>query len=301
MHWKDFFYFTQKERLGILSLLILIALLGILLCGIPIYWKTTYFDESTATFQKEYEALLAQRTQREDSLQLARRSSKQLHFFNPNTASEAQLLEAGLSAAVAKNIIHYRAKGGHFQTKEALKRLYTISDSIYQYLEPFIALPEAQEKLPTKQVAKLYTPKQQAKYRKVEKYTELTLLALNQTDSTELKKIPGIGSYLAQKIIRYRDRLGGYYAIEQLQEIGLDYEQLAPWFMINKESITTLDLNHTDFKELLRHPYLSYEQVKAIFAYKRKHGPIHSIKQLQFLEEFSHTDLERLSYYLSFN
>ena len=45
------------------------------------------------------------------------------------------------------------------------------------------------------------------------------MLDLNRADTAELKKIPGIGSGIARLIVNYRQRLGGFYQIEQLQEI----------------------------------------------------------------------------------
>lgn len=64
-----------------------------------------------------------------------------------------------------------------------------------------------------------------------------TLVDLNRADTTELKKIPGIGSGIARLIIGYRQRLGGFYNITQLQEIHLDTTQLQSWFSIDTRAI----------------------------------------------------------------
>lgn len=104
---------------------------------------------------------------------------------------------------------------------------------------------------------------------------------LNAADSTALEAIRGIGPYYASRIIRYRERLGGYYSIEQLKELNMKYfdvDSLALFFTVNPELIVKRNLGAMDFKEALRHPYLEYEAVKQIFNAKRKFGTIsHSL------------------------
>ena len=300
MHWKDFFYFTRKERLGIFSLILVILVLSLLLWLIPLTWVESS-TQSALAFQKEYESFISHRAFILDSIQHSKQHSKTLRPFNPNTASESQLIHAGLSTKQAKNIINYRLKGGTFKTKSALKKLYTISDSTYSKLKNYIQLPDEvtyQTKTPA---PSLFKSSPKVAVPPSVKFTEPTLLSLNQVDTINLKKIPGIGSYLAKRITNYRSRLGGYYSIQQLDEINIDSSQLKDWLTANPSEIQPIPINHTEFKSALKHPYLNYEQVKAIFNYKRKHGRIESIKQLQFLEEFSAQDIDRLSYYLSFN
>lgn len=300
MHWKDFFYFTRKERLGILTLLLLILILTILLLVIPLLWRKSP-SEKTILFQQRYKSFIEQRAQLKDSLRQHNLQLGKLALFNPNTASEPELISAGLTPHIARNIINYRKKGGVFKNKAHLKKLYTISDSIYMRIEPYIALPTSASKQHQQEVPNLLKSAPDNQKHKMVKYKEARLLALNRVDTIELKKIPGIGSYIAQKIVKYRNQLGGYYSIQQLEEINIKSDLLKDWFIVDPTQIAPININTSDFKTLLKHPYLSYEQVKAIFNYKDKHGQIKSIKQLQFLDEFDAKDMERLTYYLSFN
>ena len=48
---------------------------------------------------------------------------------------------------------------------------------------------------------------------------EVTIVDLNKADTSILKRIPGIGSTLARMIVVYRQRLGGFYDVSQLQEV----------------------------------------------------------------------------------
>lgn len=62
-------------------------------------------------------------------------------------------------------------------------------------------------------------------------------LDINQAGQSELMAIPGIGETLAQRILQYRDVLGGYSNLEQLMEIkGIGkatYSKIEPYLIIN--------------------------------------------------------------------
>ena len=102
-------------------------------------------------------------------------------------------------------------------------------------------------------------------------------LELNPADSSALIAIRGIGPYYASRILRYRERLGGFYAVRQLKEIKMTYfnvDSAAHLFTVNPQLIRKKDLNSMSFKEVLRHPYLDYEEVKLIFNAKNKYKKI---------------------------
>lgn len=115
----------------------------------------------------------------------------------------------------------------------------------------------------------------------------IPVVDLNTVDSTTLVELPQIGSYSAMRIIEYRERLGGFVDIEQLREVkGMDSARFAiatPYINIGEAQPRSLDVNRADFKTLLRHPYLSYEQVKRIFNHREKKGMIKNWNQLENL------------------
>lgn len=135
---------------------------------------------------------------------------------------------------------------------------------------------------------------------KAPKYEAGTLVSLNAADTTELKMIPGIGSAIARLIIGYRQQLGGYSNIEQLNEINLNAEKLRNWFVIDTTQITPINLNRAGINRLRTHPYLNFYQARVIIEHRRKHGNLRSLKQLSLYEEFSAEDLKRLSPYICF-
>ncbi|MFA6838098.1 MAG: helix-hairpin-helix domain-containing protein [Dysgonamonadaceae bacterium] len=140
-------------------------------------------------------------------------------------------------------------------------------------------------------------------YLKQEKFTANERINLNETDTSEWKKIPGIGSSYASRIVKYRNLLGGFVSVEQLREVyGIDNELFSKiaTFVQPDSSFQKIEINRQDFKELNRHPYLSYKQVQAIMDLRKRNGQVQSIDELAMLEEFTSDDLLKLSPYLEF-
>lgn len=128
-------------------------------------------------------------------------------------------------------------------------------------------------------------------------------IELNTADTTTLKRIPGIGTAYANRIVKYRNLLGGFYEIKQLKEVwGLDddlYKKILPYITITPKT-QKINLNSIEFEELRKHPYINYKQAKVIIDIRTRKGNIESLERLSLLEEFSEADLKRLSKYLSF-
>ena len=126
-------------------------------------------------------------------------------------------------------------------------------------------------------------------------------LDLNASDSSDLVKLPGIGPSTARKIIRYRERLGGYSDILQLTEIEGLPDSLMKWFIITDTvPLGKIAVNAATLAELRRHPYIDFYQARAIVEYRQERGKIKGPEQLSFMEEFTAQDLDRLLPYLDF-
>lgn len=131
-----------------------------------------------------------------------------------------------------------------------------------------------------------------------------TILNLNTTDTTELQLIRGIGSYTAKRIIRYREQLGGFYSPVQLTDEDLkDFhlDTLLHHFIASPDSLRTMNVNQCSVTLLAKHPYLRYEQAKAIYQLRRQHIVLKNIDALRALPELDSTDINRLQYYLRFD
>lgn len=123
----------------------------------------------------------------------------------------------------------------------------------------------------------------------VKKIKKIELFEINQADTIQLRQIRGIGKKLSKRIIKYKDKLGGFYQQEQLYEVyGLDsivVNRLIKYSTIDTSLVVKQKINQpldkVFFKELLKHPYLKYEDVKAIFKYHKEQGVFQTKTQLE--------------------
>ena len=300
--WKDFFYYTKSERRAVYALCIGIALLLVAIWMVPDTSKSLLAEtpgvDSVALKSFEKEVQSKSYSKREKKRFVADEIPMSLTAFDPNMADSIELSRLGLPVYVVRNILKYRQKGGRFKTPESFSRIYGLEPDLFERLKPYIRIAEPKvaeaKKVDTIAVRKVVE-------KKVFKYPEGTLVDVNGADTTELKKIPGIGSGIAKAIVSYRSRLGGFYALEQLAEIEYMTPTLMKWFKLEEPVVRPLKVNEAGLETLRSHPYLNFYQAKVIIEHRRKKGKLKSLSQLSLYEEFTEKDLERLSAYLKFD
>jgi len=296
--WKDFFYYTKSERRVIL-LLLAIALLLLGIWAIMEYLRPVEVPV-TLSESEEIDSFLANLEEQEKirkSYTPKNEISAVLQPFDPNTADSVLLRQLGLPVYIVRNILKYRAKGGVFRSPESFSRIYGLKEEVYQKLKPYITVA------PLVSVSHVRTDtfrqlKDTIPY--VPKYEEGTIVDLNKADTSILKRIPGIGSTLARMIVVYRQRLGGFYDVSQLQEVPHVGVELNKWFVVTPAGLHKIQVNSASLDKLRSHPYMDFYKAKAIMEYRRKRGKIKGLSQLSMFEEFTEKDLKRLSPYLTF-
>ena len=218
--------------------------------------------------------------------------------FDPNTIDSSSLIKMGFHEWQVNNLLKYRRKGGRWRKPDDFSKLYGLSKTDFEQLKPFIYIRKTKSEIALERHREQNDSIRRTYPKKLKKGTTLSL---NEADTVALKGIPGIGSYYASKICRYRERLGGFIKIEQLKEIEGLPENIEEWFTISENPrIKQIKINKTSFKGLVRHPYLNYEQVKVICNYIQKYGKINNWEELSNNENFTKEDFERLSPYFTF-
>ena len=250
-----------------------------------------YFKKDEAIDFKDFDkdvALLKQanggKDLESDELSDARIAKPILFVFNPNNLSAQQWKQLGFSDKQIAIIKNYETKGGHFNRKEDVQRIYGITAADYQRIEPYINIPDAG-----------YGSNKLAAGETIE---------LNSADSATLTRIHGVGPAFAQRIIEYRKRLGGFLRKEQLQEVyGIDagkYHDIQNQVTINPLLITKTDINHVDFEALRKFPYLTNKQTNAVIQYRIQHGNYHSLNDMKQIAILDEVILRKIEPYLSF-
>lgn len=204
----------------------------------------------------------------------------------------------GLQYWQVRNIYKYRAAGGVYRRPADFARLYGLTRKQYRELEPYIHI--SSDYAPA---AGLFAEERHERRDTTHRYpTKLKVgeqLDLNLSDTTALQRVPGIGPYFAGRIVRYRQRLGGFYSARQLKEIE-DFPEEAIFFFRTSNNIHKINVNMLKLNELKRHPYINYYQAKAIMDYRRLRGPLHSLDELRLLKDFTAEDIARLQHYVIF-
>lgn len=209
--------------------------------------------------------------------------------FDPNLAGHEQLTDLGIPPRTADHILNYRKKGGKFRYREDLRKIYTLKPEVYAGLEDWIDLPAKNGTLESKPVKE-----------KMTKTERIAPFDINTADTTALKKLKGIGSVLAARIIRFRDALGGFHSPDQLDETyGIPPEVLLTLkkAVVIGSPVKLIQVNETG---TFKHPYIRPYQVKALLAYRQQHGPFRSPDDLYKIKVLDEETLQKLKPYLSF-
>ena len=130
---------------------------------------------------------------------------------------------------------------------------------------------------------------------------KVVVLDLNTAKATELQKIKGIGKVYSERIIKYRELLGGFANSRQLLEVYGISEELASKIderFVIESAPDPIKFNADSAKTLAKHPYISYDLAWVIINYRRQNGEIDSIEDLQQIKALSDSTLNKLIPYL---
>lgn len=212
--------------------------------------------------------------------------------FNPNQLSAEQWKKLGLSGRQINVIKNYEAKGGKFYKKEDLQKIYSVTPADFARLEPYINIPgrNFSKGFP----AKVSTFKSKP----------MVMVEINHADSAQLTMIRGIGPAFANRILKYRNRLGGFYRKTQLMEVyGLDsakYAEIEKQVEVDAGGINKININTCSFDDLKRNPYLTFKQMNALVQYRKQHGNYKSSSDLKSVAILTDEIIRKVEPYFSY-
>ncbi len=219
--------------------------------------------------------------------------------FDPNTAIETELRQLGLTDKVIKTMLKYRDKGGRFRQKEDLKKIYGFREPDYQRLEPFIRIASEADVSDSHPIATL---DHNRSFRTAPTRGDVKI-DINRASPEEWQQLRGIGPAYSKRIVKFRDKLGGFYAIDQIAETyGLPdstFQKIKP-HLLESPIFKTLAINEATEEDLKAHPYLKWKEAKVIISYRDQHGPYGSIDDLRKVKILSEDLIEKLRPYLTF-
>jgi DNA uptake protein ComE-like DNA-binding protein len=221
--------------------------------------------------------------------------------FNPNTISFKQMILLGFDTIIARRISKYRNSKGRFLIKKDLLRIYGFPKDLYKDIVDHILLPEM---IPEKQKALPQTATM-VKSIKTDKKIIHMQIDINVADTNQLIALNGIGHTLSNRIIKYRDLLGGYSNIDQLDDVyglkGKSLENLKSIVYI--DSLFTpekIEINFSDWKEMVKHPYINSQLANDILNLRSNIGYLNTIDQLRDIPYLNDSILMRIEPYIEF-
>ena len=231
-----------------------------------------------------------------DTLKLRKLQKKthKLYPFNPNFITDYKGYVLGMSIEQIDCLHAFRAKNKYVKTALEFQKVTSISDTLLSKIAPYFKFPTW--------VAKTNVQKENT-VNVDYSYAKTIVKDLNTATAEDLKKVYGIGKKLSVRIIKFRDRLGGFLVADQLRDVyGLKPEVvtaiLKKFKIISIPSIERINLNTATVNELASIVYIKRSVANDIIEYKYSNGEFKSIEELLEIEDFPTNRINRLALYL---
>jgi competence protein ComEA len=315
MNWStllnEYFSFTRKERIGLIVIVIIII-------GIWIFPKIAASAKHRAVSadtswmaaakqlqhdQENSENVLKSNDENINDLVYDKpadnfhKSIVKLFYFDPNTLSIEGWKKLGIREKTIATIQKYLNRGGHFYNSEDLKKIYGIRSDEYGRLEPFIRIETINKK-----DVNAYSKNEFKKEAAPNKTLKYPLVDINVADTSEFIALPGIGNKLAARIVNFRDRLGGFYSIDQIGETyGLPdstFQKIKPYLKLYGSPVKKININAATKDEMKSHPYMKWNLANAIVEYRNQHGNFTSVDDLKKISLITEDIFSKLKPYL---
>ena len=303
MNWQEFIKnylsFTRKERIGILLVAILAT--GVILLpdivsvkkNQPVVLQDTAWLNAVKQLEVKNPEPAEDEKENDEpqNFQIDKTKSSyayketlqgELFYFDPNTLSEAGWKKLGLKEKTIRTIQNYLSKGGLFYKPEDLKKIYGLRQTEYERLFPFVRI----ELLSSNNTKEFTAKKNTAEFQPEKKhFAGFSIIDINSADTSAFISLPGIGSKLAARIVNFREKLGGFYSIDQVAETyGLPdstFKKIKQYLKLDNLSVKKININTATVDELKAHPYIKYSIANPIVAYRNEHGSFSTVEDVK--------------------
>ena len=289
MKYEDPFVISKRSKRGLL-VLILVSLVLIFFPRVYMFFQ----KEEALVINSEQIAEFERTHKKFEKRNYSNYYSKKKKYkapdskFNPNSYTLSDWIKLGLSEKQSVVILKFTARG--IYTEEDLKRIFVIPDVLFELIRDSVVYPERLQN----------TPNQESFQKQVK---QITLINLNTADTTEFMKIYGIGAFYAKQIIRYREKLGGYFTKEQLLEVWKmtpeTYDKIKDNVFISEKDVKRIRINSVTIEELKAHPYLNWNKANSIIKMRIQRNGFKNIEELKESVLIDTETYEKLFPYLS--
>ena len=311
---KDYLTFTRKERIGIIVIISLIIIIFLLPKIVSPFSSSASFKTDTTWISKLKHLELKKEkkeTPSDDnsdeyySYQYDRNKVNNvkgdLFYFDPNTLSSEGWIKLGLKEKTIQIIKNYLAKGGSFRKPEDLQKIYGIRISQYERFAPYIRIESSGNTKPYP-INPQSTSSNENAYTK-SAYSRYSVIDINSSDTTAFITLPGIGSKLAARIVNFREKLGGFYSIDQVGETygvpDSTFQSIKKYLKLEEINLIKININAATVDELKAHPYIKWSIANPIVAYRNEHGPFSKLEDIKKIMAVTEDVYNKIAPYLS--
>lgn len=288
---KKYFIFSKEQRTGI------IVLFGIIIILQLIYFFVD-FDLSSKT-SPEKEQWLALQSQIDSMKRQKNDYVPKIYPFNPNFITDYKGYKLGMSVAEIDRLLAFRKENKYVNSPQEFQAVTKVSDSLLNAISPYFKFPDWVKNKREFAASKKYGDKAFAKKEKV------VTIDINQATQEDLIKIYGIGEAISLRILKFKENLGGFVSMEQMNDIwGLSpevIENLNAHFKVSASpTVKKIDINNASIKELSLFPYFKYPISKNIVTFRSMNGDLKNTEDLTKIKGLSIEKAKIIALYLDF-
>jgi competence protein ComEA len=324
--WKQFvreyFIFTRKERTGIIIIVALIFVLILFSSSLPFFIKQKVYSHKQ--FESEIAALSLKQTDSSKAKSYFKKFDNEFYdnnspadskrtehlkaevfYFDPNTISAEDWRRLGIREKTITTIQNYLSKGGRFKKPEDISKIWGLFPGDQQRLMPYVSIKKVNGETVRDVTAE---PVSSAEKKFLKPYASFPVKSnqavdVNLADTTAYISLPGIGSRLSQRIIAFREKLGGFYSVNQVGETYLlpdsTFQKIKSRLIIGNIVVKHININVASVDEMKVHPYLRYNIANAIFQYRQQHGNFNSVDEIKKIIPVTAEVFDKVAPYLS--
>lgn len=304
---REYLTFSKNDRILIIILVCIFGIITIL-PRTPFFKPRTHPSDISAlpddlNLPKEKKEETGEEIKQPGSRAAAGESDPttvKLFYFDPNYLSQDEWALLGVNKRTSASIKKYLQKGGAFKKPEDLFKIYLLDKALAKQLLPYVRFKEVQLTQPaTREIAKTsevppYPSFPAKQYRKVR---------INEADTSDFQTFPGIGSSLSNRIIKYREALGGFISTNQIGEVynlpDPVFQNIYPYLELDSTPVKKININTITRENLPRHPYLTFGLSTAIIQYRDQHGRYKTVEDLGKLHHMDEKLFQKIAPYLS--
>ena len=288
---KSFFNYSRSQRTGLFILFTTIVAL-----------QLAYFFVDFSSFSKdtpEKEKWMSLQSHIDSLKQEKLDYVPKIYPFNPNFITDYKGYKLGMSVQEIDRLFAFRKQNKYVNSAQEFQVVTKVSDSLLNAISPYFKFPDW---VKNKKEFKDYKKFPSKAFDKKEK---IVVIDINQATQEDLIKIYGIGEAISMRILKYKESLGGFVAMEQMTEIwGLSpevIEKLNTHFKVSASpNIKKIDINNASIKELSLFPYFKYPISKNIVTFRSMNGDIKNSEDLTKIKGMSIEKAKIIALYLNF-